>query len=157
MGPRGLIRDNRGCPQQLLPLAPNGATTIGAHFASAGVISSDQSHYAAWSGFTDPGNRFRVDMVLPTALAKVGGGGNGDIPFSCGTASLYVANTTLVSAFDPHVPATFGPVTPPGDYVLRLGWQGGLPGDPRALCSVDLTGRSAGTYSATITATVTII
>src|SRR6266700_2319512 len=85
------------------------ALDFGSHFASEGVITSDASHYAAWSGFTDPGNRFALTLTLPTALAKVGGGGNGNAPFSCGSAALYISNTTLNSSYDPHSPASFGP------------------------------------------------
>jgi hypothetical protein len=133
---------------------------FGSHFASDGVIETGNANFAVWKVKVDP-NTDVADIqiaftALPSQLTRVGGG---DVPISYGTTSGSVGQggTTGITFNPPTGLASGGGNTGSNgiEFDVRLGAPNG--NGASDLVSVDLTGKPAGTYSATITLTITVL
>jgi hypothetical protein len=128
---------------------------FGTVFSSAGIVRTSNANSAEWDGDIDPGNSISVTFTLPSALLRQGGGGNGDVPFSCNTISggFLFGGDGGDREFNPYLGS--GPYLVGGnDFRLALGRENSVPDYG---CKLDVTGRSSGTYTGIITATVSVL
>ena len=58
------VQSNTVAVQANLSLSAQQALNYGQHFATEGIIISSGTQYAAWTGFTDPGNTFSQEQTL---------------------------------------------------------------------------------------------
>jgi len=128
---------------------------FGTVFSSAGIVRTTNANSARWSGTVDPGNSINVTFALPGALDRVGGGGA--VPFSCNTISggmLFGSTDGGTREFNPYVGSGPYLVSPGNDFQIALGNENS---EPNYGCQLDVSGRQAGTYQATIVATVAVL
>lgn len=107
---------------------------------------------ARWSTDHDVNAAVQVSLVIPSTMDEVGG--NAVIGFSCSsTSGEYVRGNNPTVLFDPATGFTSDGANEPG-IAMNISL-----GDPDiGSCTASLTGNEpAGTYSATITITATII
>jgi hypothetical protein len=138
-----------------LTLTNTRAMNFGTVFSSAGIVRTTNLNSAEWDGDIDPGNSISVTFTLPSTLVRQGGGGNGDVPFSCNTISgaLLFGGDGGDREFNPYVGS--GPYAVGGnDFRLALGRENSVPDYG---CKIDVTGRSSGTYTGIITAHVAVL
>ncbi len=95
-------------------------------------------------------------MVLPAQLTRVGGGGLSPVDFSCGATAGRIGNSIFDTRFSPAGGLSdFGPVGGGGEFNVDLGWAQGGPASN--MCTVQINGRTPGTYTGVITATVAVL
>jgi hypothetical protein len=143
--------------EKFLTLATSSNLAFGSHFANELTVTTAQTGtFARWAGQTDVGNSLSVSMVLPTTLARVGGGGLSPVDFACGTSSGRIGNSIFDVRFDPASGlSNFGPVGGAGEFNVDLGWAQGGPASNG--CTIQINGRTPGTYIGIITATVAVL
>lgn len=143
--------------EKFLQLATSSNLAFGSHFANEGTVTTAQSGtFARWAGQTDVGNSVSVTLAVPTTLARLGGGGLSPVDFACGATAGRVGNSIFDVRFDPASGlSNFGPVGGAGAFNVDLGWAQGGPASNG--CTIQINGRSPGTYLGVITATVTVL
>lgn len=122
---------------------------FGEHFANEGSIFVPAP--ARWDGDTDPNSDISISFsALPASLVRPEGG---SVPISYGTESGQINTSTSSTPFNPATGISSFSVNSDGLFNIQLGYgtveSNGV--------QVDLTGAAPGTYSATITLTVTVI
>lgn len=74
---------------------------------------------------------------------------------SCGATSGRIGNSLFNQRFDPAAGlSNFGPVQGVGEFNVELGWAEGPASN---MCTIQINGRTPGTYTAVITATVAVL
>jgi hypothetical protein len=125
----------------------------GAHFATEGSLRSGMSNHAELACTTDPGNSFSASFVLPSTLARVGGGGSVPITYEAESARLYDGGANEL-VFNPST-GTTGFISASGILNLQLGH--GLRSGSQDAVVVNLAGAPSGSYSGVITVTLSIL
>lgn len=139
-----------------LALTNTRGISFGTVFSSAGIVRTTNANSAEWDGDIDPGNRISLSFVLPSGLSRVGGGGNGSVPFSCNTISggFVFGGDQGDLEFNPYTGVSSYNVGASNDFRVALGRENSV---PNYGCQIDVSGRTAGTYQGTITLTVTVL
>lgn len=125
--------------------------TFAPAFASAGIVNSATP--ATWSGATDVGNGYTVAFTLPSVLNRAGGG---TIPFACPNPSAKISgfNGGPDLLVNPNITTTVSSVqNTTGTFSITLSHNMGI-SNP---CTVNLTGALPGTYTGTVTLTITVL
>jgi len=143
--------------EKFLTLATSSNLAFGSHFANEGTVTTAQTGtFARWAGQTDVGNSLSVSLVLPLTLTRVGGGGASPVDFACGNTAGRIGNSIFDVRFDPASGlSNFGPVGGAGEFNVDLGWAQGGPASNG--CTIQINGRTPGTYLGVITATVAVL
>jgi hypothetical protein len=125
---------------------------FGSHFATEGSVAATTG--ADWTGTTETGNRLSFTFTaLPTSLHRAGGdGADGPVVITYGTSSARITSAVPNINFSPATGLPSYTATS-STFELDLG-AGSNPSDK---VRVDLGGHSPGTYSGTITLTVTVL
>lgn len=129
---------------------------FGTVFASAGIARTTNANSAEWTATIDPGNSVSLTFAIPAALTRVGGGGNGNVPFSCNTISggFIFGGDGGDREFNPYVGSGPYLVGTGNSFNFSLGRENAVPDYG---CKIDPTGRSSGSYQGVVTATVTVL
>lgn len=125
--------------------------TFGSHYASEGAIRSGQANHARWDGTTEAGAPISIAFSLPPELTRDGGGDA--VPITFGSLSAR-ADNGLSAPFNPSGGVYSFNAASDGHFFVFLGAAEGSDDD---VVIVTLTGHQAGTYSGTITLTVTVL
>lgn len=133
-----------------------GSMNLGSHFKTEGFVSADETTALRAVCTIDPHNGIAdVSFQLPSVLTRVGGSETLPIIFGTESLRLYDCNGcgTVPQGVNPAL-AQSKTITS-GFLTIALGENG--PNDPAGEVKVDLSNASAaGTYTATITATVAL-